>query len=110
MPPRSQAWTDAFASVLPSPSLGDAILLSSIPNLKEAVVISSPLILEKNPSPKINPKERKKWTAKERVRANNAKEATTADDLKRLVFIFPLYVFSFLFTVYTTLFQDGKCL
>lgn len=62
--------------------------MAPLPVLEEAVVFTSPMILDNNKPVHIKGAEKKAWTNKERVWANNAKQAHTADELKDMVFIY----------------------
>ena len=75
--PESGSMFASFDGLFPSSSL--------LPNLQEAVSIITPLILDENPNPKIEPKKRKTWTATERVTASNATHATSVEHLGLLV-------------------------
>jgi hypothetical protein len=67
----------SFESLSPSGSV--------LAELREAILITTPLILAENPSPKIQPKQRRAWTKTERTKAENAVPATSVDHLKQLV-------------------------
>ncbi len=67
----------SFESLSPSNSV--------LAELREAILIVTPLILSDNPSPKIQPKQRKAWTKIERTKAESAAPAASVDHLKQLV-------------------------
>jgi len=73
-----------FESLSPSNSV--------IAELSEAILITTPLILSENPSPKIQPKQRKAWTKIERTKAGSAVPATSIDHLKQLVEYLPVVI------------------
>jgi len=95
LPPRSAVWLSVAATPEPGSAFSSVKGLfpsnSILPILRDAVSIITPLILAWNPSPKINPKKRKQWTAKERLKAKEAFSATSLENLTRLVeFVFVL--------------------
>jgi hypothetical protein len=88
LPSRSEVWSSVLA--LPNQSMSYSFESLSpsnsvIAELREAISIVTPLILSDNPSPKIQPKQRKAWTKTERAKAASAVPAASIDDLKQLV-------------------------
>ncbi len=88
LPRRSEGWSSVLA--LPDRSMSYSFESLSPSNsvlaeLREAILIVTPLILSDNPSPKIQPKQRKAWTKIERTKAESAAPAASVDHLKQLV-------------------------
>ncbi|KIM74023.1 hypothetical protein PILCRDRAFT_14754 [Piloderma croceum F 1598] len=88
LPRRSDIWSSvlalsdrsmhcSFESLSPSNSV--------LGELREAILIVTPLILSDNPSPKIQPKQRRAWTKTERTKAESAAPAASIDHLKQLL-------------------------
>jgi hypothetical protein len=88
LPRRSEAWSSVLALPDQSASCSFESLSPStsvLSELREAILITTPLILAQNPSPKIQPKQRRAWTKTERTKAENAVPAASIDCLKELV-------------------------
>jgi hypothetical protein len=89
LPPRSVAWlpvvTAPDSNSVFSSSKGLYPSNSILPILRDAVSIITPLVLAQNKSPKIEPKKRKQWTAKERLLAKEAVPTTSLENLTELV-------------------------
>jgi hypothetical protein len=88
LPRRSEAWSSILTLPCQSTSCSFESLSPSasvLSELREAILITTPLILAQNPSPKIQPKQRRAWTKNERTKAASAVHAASIDHLKELV-------------------------
>ena len=88
LPRRSEAWSSVLALPDQSASCSFKSLSPSgtvLSELREAILIVTPLILAENPSPKIQPKQRRAWTQTEQTKAGSAVPAASIDHLKQLV-------------------------
>jgi hypothetical protein len=76
---------------------------SIIPGLREAISITTPLILSQNPSPKVKSKKHKSWTKAEQILAGKAIPASSVEHLKELVEYIARLVRLTLTTMYSSL-------